>query len=409
MRTHRAHAFTMLLAVLFGCGALLIPSRVAYAATITVTTTADELDTNGACSLREAIRAANTNAKVGACVAGSSTGTDTITVPAGTYVLTRLGADEEANVTGDLDITSPIKIVGAGVSATVIDGNRTDRVLNVKSGATLTLTKVTVRNGCVGSGVTVAVNGGGIYNAGTLTLTTVTVTGNYADSYGGGVANYGTLTVTGSTISENGDGTGGGIYNAASRTATITSSTISSNSALGSGPGIANDGTLTLMSSTVHDNNTMHSGGGIVSSGGTVKVVQSIISANYATESGGGIAIYSGSTVTLINSTVSGNGAGDAVGEGGGLDNAGGTLAVYSSTVTGNEGGTGGIVGSATLANTIVDMNTHTYGGTSDCTGTLRAPPYPPVQQRTSATSPAHAMAMAMASPAVILVPLSGK
>jgi parallel beta-helix repeat protein len=130
------------------------------------------------------------------------------------------------------------------------------------------------------------------------------------------------------------------------------------------------------MSSTVHDNNTMHSGGGIVSSGGTVKVVQSIISANYATESGGGIAIYSGSTVTLINSTVSGNGAGDAVGEGGGLDNAGGTLAVYSSTVTGNEGGTGGIVGSATLANTIVDMNTHTYGGTSDCYGTLTSRGY---------------------------------
>lgn len=39
-------------------------------ATITVTTQVDEINSNGQCSLREAIRAANTNAAVDSCTAG---------------------------------------------------------------------------------------------------------------------------------------------------------------------------------------------------------------------------------------------------------------------------------------------------------------------------------------------------
>ena len=381
MPTHRAYAFTMLLAMLLGCGALLIPSRVAYAATISVTTTADELDTNSACSLREAIRAANTNAKVGACVAGSSTGTDTIMVPAGTYVLTRLGADEEVGLTGDLDITSPIKIVGAGVSATVIDGNRTDRVLNVKSGATLTLTKVTVRNGHVNPDLTVAVNGGGIYNNGTLTLTNVTVMGNYADAHGAGIYNNGKLTVTGSTIGENyAEGAGGGMFNAASRSATITNSTIKDNDAYEGSGGIENYGTVKLTSSSLL-NNFAKGGGGIATfNTGTAHIVASTISGNSAEGDGGGVVVYAGGTTTLINSTVSGNSGGARyptdVGWGGGVDNTGGTIALYSSTVTLNQGGTGGIVGPATLANTIVAGNMTYARIASDCTGTLTSRGY---------------------------------
>jgi CSLREA domain-containing protein len=56
----------------------------ARAATITVNTTADELNRDGDCSLREAIQAANTNAAVDARPAGSSTETDTITFAAAT-------------------------------------------------------------------------------------------------------------------------------------------------------------------------------------------------------------------------------------------------------------------------------------------------------------------------------------
>jgi CSLREA domain-containing protein len=55
-----------------------------------VTTTADELNANGNCSLREAIRAANTDTAVDACPAGK--GADVIFLPAGTYSLTIAGA-----------------------------------------------------------------------------------------------------------------------------------------------------------------------------------------------------------------------------------------------------------------------------------------------------------------------------
>jgi CSLREA domain-containing protein len=54
--------------------------------TITVTTTNDELNTDGDCSLREAIEAANTDSTVSGCPAGN--GTDTIVLPSGTYKLT---------------------------------------------------------------------------------------------------------------------------------------------------------------------------------------------------------------------------------------------------------------------------------------------------------------------------------
>ena len=68
-------------------------SPLAHAATINVTTTADQIADTGACSLREAIIAANSNAPSGAtpgeCPSGSSASTDTINVPAGTYALTR--------------------------------------------------------------------------------------------------------------------------------------------------------------------------------------------------------------------------------------------------------------------------------------------------------------------------------
>ena len=51
----------------------------------------------GDCSLREAVIAANV----------SVDGDNIITVPAGTYVLTQPGADEDAAQTGDLDLIYP--------------------------------------------------------------------------------------------------------------------------------------------------------------------------------------------------------------------------------------------------------------------------------------------------------------
>ena len=95
---------------------------------ITVNTTDDELNSDGDCSLREAIRASNTDSAVDACTAGA--GADTINLPAGIYTLTVLGAGENAAATGDLDITGDLTISGAGAGTTIVDGNATDRVFD---------------------------------------------------------------------------------------------------------------------------------------------------------------------------------------------------------------------------------------------------------------------------------------
>lgn len=98
----------------------------AGAATLTVTRF-DDPNPDGCfpadCSLRESIMLAN-----------AQPGLDTVVLAAGTYQLTRPGAGEDANLTGDLDSTGPLEIVGAGRSQTTILGvGLGDRLLQAGS------------------------------------------------------------------------------------------------------------------------------------------------------------------------------------------------------------------------------------------------------------------------------------
>ncbi|MEX2555968.1 MAG: choice-of-anchor Q domain-containing protein [Actinomycetota bacterium] len=258
---------------------LIVPSPSAPAATtLTVNTLEDELNTDGDCSLREAITAANTNAAVDACGAGS--GADTIDLPTGIYGLAIAGTGEDASATGDLDITEDLTITGDGAATTVIDANDLDRVVHV-SGGVVAISDVTITDGTLGAGD----NGGGIINTATLHLNRVVVTGNTADDVGG-VSNYigGTMTVVDSTISDNiSNSDAGGFYNTGSLT--ISGSTISGNTVVGGakrGGGFYNDGPLTITNSTISGNSA--AGGGI----------------------GGGIHVGSGS-IALLNTTITGN------------------------------------------------------------------------------------------------------
>src|SRR5688500_2656320 len=112
-------------------------SSAASAASISVTTGADTVGDDGVCSLREAVQAANTNVAAasagGGCPAG--TGPAGITRPAGTYPLSRAGFDD-TNSAGDLDVTTPLTLQGAGARSTTIDAAGTDRVLDVIGAAT---------------------------------------------------------------------------------------------------------------------------------------------------------------------------------------------------------------------------------------------------------------------------------
>jgi CSLREA domain-containing protein len=168
------------------------PALPVAAASITVTTTNDELNTDSACSLREAIQAVNTASGVSGCAAGS--GNDTILLPAGTYTLTIAGGNENNNATGDLDIfpTSSavprtLTIQGSGATTTVVDGNQLDRVFHlIDQNATLILRNLTVRNGRLPS----AQNGAEVLSCGRLERYNVIIEGDATtgDNTGGAMS-----------------------------------------------------------------------------------------------------------------------------------------------------------------------------------------------------------------------------
>ena len=100
-----------LAAALAALALLLAAPAVASAAVFVVNTTADPTpDSNfcstGTCTLREAVEQAGP--------------TDSISVPAGTYVLSSLG---ELPLAGDT-------LIGAGARSTIIDANGNDRVMS---------------------------------------------------------------------------------------------------------------------------------------------------------------------------------------------------------------------------------------------------------------------------------------
>jgi hypothetical protein len=117
-------------------------------------------------------------------------------------------------------------------------------------------------------------DGGGIFNAGTATLTNVTLNGNSTTNYGGGIDNFsGTATLTNVTLSGNRADFGGGIFNRG--TATLTNATLSGNSGI-LGGGVRNLGTATLTNVTL-SGNSAPSGGGILRDYGTVALKNTIV------------------------------------------------------------------------------------------------------------------------------------
>lgn len=275
--------------VVLVAGSLLLLSSYAPAATFTVTKTADTNDgtCDADCSLREAVIAANANP-----------GPDTITVPAGTYLLTLPGTGEDGAATGDLDLTGATTISGAGALLTVVDGNGLDRVFDIHIGAAVTMSGVTIQGGS-------EITGGGIRNFNDLTLLDSVVAGNAATGDGGGIANFDVLVVERSEIRGNtASNDGGGVLNL--DTATFRDSTVSGNtSSNGDGGGISNSNLLTLEQVTV-SGNTAKFGGGI-SNFGTVNASNSTIVSNSVPTSGNGGGIAHFGLQTAVSSTIVAN------------------------------------------------------------------------------------------------------
>jgi predicted outer membrane repeat protein len=250
-----------------------------------------------------------------------------------------------------------LNIIGAGSGSTIVDGQQLGSVFIIPSGVTVGLADMTIQNGMTQSG-------GGIYNAGTLTVKGCKITGNTAYNDGGGVCNYGTATVTGSTISGNlAYYNGGGICNEDVATVIVTDSTISGNANWEDGSGIWNGGTATVTDSTISGNTAYRGdGGGFYNQGdivpGLATISDSTISGNFAYYGGG---ICNVGIATVTSSTIYGN---TAYYDGGGVCNYG-TATVTGSTISGNtaERNGGGFFNSGTgaelsLSNSLITGNT---------------------------------------------------
>ncbi|MEM8996331.1 MAG: hypothetical protein AAGF23_16210, partial [Acidobacteriota bacterium] len=182
---------------------------------IQVTTTVDTLSGPG-CSLRAALRASDLDQPVGGCPAGAA-GADRVRVPSGTYTLLPGGPGDDPDDTGDLDVTGPVEVVGAGAELTTIRpagdaGMAADRVIEVRSGGAVSLAGVTVRDGRAARGGGLSVGRGG-----TLELADCRIVANQATSGGGLYLDRAEATVARCAVADNLASAGGGVYQLAGR------------------------------------------------------------------------------------------------------------------------------------------------------------------------------------------------
>ena len=252
---------------------------------------------------------------------------DRIFLPAGTITLDA-GTLDNANVSGDLDITKAIgtlEIIGAGQTTTILDGNGLDRVFHINAASSVDISNLTIRNGLAtdnGTATGTAL-GGGILHTGTgvLTLLNLTITLNEAQGQAG--ANG---AVAGGSGSSGSPADGGGLYLAGGGVA-ITACTISNNTASGGQGGDGAAGANVTGGSIANGNN-----GGSGGSGAQAR--------------GGGLYCAAAGTIAINGSTISGNvAAGGSAGDGGlgGNADAFGTGAVIAANGgNGGSGGTGG-------------------------------------------------------------------
>jgi hypothetical protein len=232
----------------------------APAATIGVTTTADQFGTGSECSVREALNAAEDDLAFGGC--GPGAGADTVNLPPGTYALTRIGSELSNDVgVNDLDVLNPVTIQNTGRRPAVIDANGIDRVFEtLPAEPGVVLIGLTIRGGRATG------DGGGVLNSGLLTIRDGTVSGNFAD-----------------------DGEGGGIYTSGfGSEVALENVTISANRADQSGGGLsAQGGQSTIRNATIAGNvadadatASSEGAGGVYGNAGGTSIQDTIVAGN---------------------------------------------------------------------------------------------------------------------------------
>jgi hypothetical protein len=358
--------------------------------TFTVDSTADAVDAApgdgrcrtaaGACTVRAAFNEVSATRTDGTAIL--------ISIPPGEY---RLTIDPVATTAGDplggdLDLRPssappPVWIYGAGAGMTVIQQRRASRVIEVQTGAAVTIANLTIRGGR-----DTTIGGGGIlaFNRspeppGALTLRSVEIVDNSTTDSGGGVYVTSRLVVIDSQIHDNSARNGGGVA-IRSTSASIRSTRINDNTARSGGAVFADSVTSLSFTLSKMNNNvaapdtpgTTGSGGGIYMQSTVPGAPRSEVSMLYTTIKGNaagqgagvrtlararitidssllaantsasGAAIYSSGTgiseLIVVNSTLSGNSADD----GAAIWDTGGNVTLRSSTLAANSSTDGG-------------------------------------------------------------------
>jgi cysteine-rich repeat protein len=288
----------------------------------------------------------------------------------------------------NLSIGRTISLVGVGAKPSIVDGQGSASVVTISTGAVV-LATLTIQNGR-------AAKGGGINNAGTLTLMNSIVqtsTASGAIGQGAGIYNSGAaLTlqatqVTGNhTVATETNAAGAGIYSA-DGTVTITGGSIDTNDiaisgiagALATGGGIDFEGgALQITGTTIANNTITVTGTNAQARGGGLYVSPTAVAAT-------GI-----SNATITGNAVEVDGDGFQLGAGGGAELDGkGALTVSASTISGNTmtvttsgasksataqgAGLGTTTSGAAIDGTSISMNTLTASAQNASMGTANA------------------------------------
>lgn len=162
--------------------------------------------------------------------------------------------------TGDLEVYGNVSIFGSASATTIIRTTTNDRVFRVHPDASLRLFRTTITGG-----VASALGGGGIINAGSLSIHQSTLTGNSV-----------------SELSQ-GSGMGGAI--------------------------LSLTGTVEIVDSRLHGNSAVIGGGALVCGDSELSVRQSSVDNNH----GGGVVSFSSQSTDIANSTIAFN-TGEALG-----------------------------------------------------------------------------------------------
>lgn len=291
-------------------------------------------------------------------------------------------------LTNTISISNNVVLDGSGVAAT-ISGGKAVQLFHVSSGASLTISNLTLANGNSTYGAAIE------SDTGAVTLVSCLLTNNEASTGGAIYNNGGTLALLGSTFSNNevtAIGSLGGAAYQASGSLVVSNCLFSFNSAMDAGNG--------------GYNGAMPAGGALAFDGGIVTVEHSRFIANKASGASAtwintgcpaaGGAVYTRATLTVNDSSFDENQAiadsvvqfrsvGSGVASGGAIYNAGTTIlnrcSIYSNSVqggytypyasgavSGRPGYGGGIYNSAQCAatNCTIGLNYAASGGAGD-------------------------------------------